>query len=382
MKKIAFLMWRFNLASGAHRTVINLSEYFNSIGIESHIYTDNTRDLMNSVEKKQRLEHIFQSKINSKIYAGWDLKEDYDMVIATNFLALGFIKHLDSKKAFFIQDFSQWFFQRSIHGLYAEKAYSYDIPSITIGQYLSEELYRMYERPRRYINLTADKNIYFRNHKKKENAICFFYQPDKPKRCSLLGIEALRIVKEKLPDIKIYIFGSEDKTKIDLDCENLRILSIKELNDLYNKCKVGICLSSTNPSRIPFEMMASGLPVVELDLPNNIYDFPECVTKSSINPKELADDIIKLILDEKRLGEISDESVEYMSDKDSILEFEQFAECLHDIYNNEPIRVLDNGYDFAKVILDDMHIEKDQTALINAELLKQIYAEVSNDTKS
>lgn len=61
----------------------------------------------------------------------------------------------------------------------------------------------------------------------------------------------------------------------EFECKNLNIIPIKECNELYNKCKVGICMSASNPSRIPFEMMSAGLPVVELYKENNIYDLPD-----------------------------------------------------------------------------------------------------------
>ena len=61
----------------------------------------------------------------------------------------------------------------------------------------------------------------------------------------------------------------------DFECKNLNIIPITKCNELYNKCKVGVCMSASNPSRIPFEMMAAGLPVVELYKENNIYDMPD-----------------------------------------------------------------------------------------------------------
>ena len=52
-------------------------------------------------------------------------------------------------------------------------------------------------------------------------------------------------------------------------------LNIKELNNLYNKSKVGIIFSESNPSRLGFEMYASGLHVIEKDNEFTKYDMPK-----------------------------------------------------------------------------------------------------------
>ena len=60
-------------------------------------------------------------------------------------------------------------------------------------------------------------------------------------------------------------------------------------------------MSASNPSRIPFEMMAAGLPVVELYKENNIYDMPdEGVLLARPTPEAIASAIIHLVDSEER----------------------------------------------------------------------------------
>ena len=75
--------------------------------------------------------------------------------------------------------------------------------------------------------------------------------------------------------MKIYLYGSRSAGRAWFEHENLGLLSLEECNRLYNRCTIGLCISATNPSRIPFEMMAAGLPVVEVYRENTLYDFPE-----------------------------------------------------------------------------------------------------------
>lgn len=55
------------------------------------------------------------------------------------------------------------------------------------------------------------------------------------------------------PDVQIYLYGSSMPATFEFECKNLNIIPIKECNELYNKCKVGICMSASNPSRIPLK---------------------------------------------------------------------------------------------------------------------------------
>ena len=67
-------------------------------------------------------------------------------------------------------------------------------------------------------------------------------------------MQALLLVKKLRPDVKIYIYGSDVEAQFDFDVENLHIINIEKCNELYNKCTVGLCISASNPSRIPFEI--------------------------------------------------------------------------------------------------------------------------------
>ena len=65
------------------------------------------------------------------------------------------------------------------------------------------------------------------------------------------------------------------------DLENIKGIGesiYKMLEELYNKGKIGVVMSNTNPSRLGFEMISSGLKVIEynsvftsLDMPDNVY---------------------------------------------------------------------------------------------------------------
>ena len=121
--------------------------------------------------------------------------------------------------------------------------------------------------------------------------------------------------------------------------EQLGIISIEECNDLYNKCKVGLCMSASNPSRIPFEMMAAGLPVVELYRENNLYDFPDDgVLLADSTPESIATSILKIIDDESLQKSMSDAGIKYMNNYPLEKGYKEFLNAFNNFFNNKIIK--------------------------------------------
>ena len=128
----------------------------------------------------------------------------------------------------------------------------------------------------------------------------------------------------------------KQSTAADEECKNLNIIPIKECNELYNKCKVGICMSASNPSRIPFEMMSAGLPVVELYKENNIYDLPdEGVLLAQPIPEAIAS-AIAYILDNPQVAEkMSKFGVQYMKNYPLEKGFEEYLKAVKDMLETD-----------------------------------------------
>lgn len=318
--------------SGGHRTVIqnvnSLIQYGHLVDLyvgEDYVSTD--QDLKNMIEK-------FYGKCLANVYVGIRLRKEYDLIFATAWTTAEAVKYLEApKKAYFIQDYEPWFEPMGNNYIVAENSYKYGFHFITIGKWLCQKISKEFNQPARFFDFCADLNTYKKLDIEKENAVCFVYQPEKWRRCTELGMQALKIVKKEMPDLKIYLYGSKVEGKIDFEAENLHIIPIEQCNEVYNKCKVGLCLSSSNPSRIPFEMMATGLPVVELYRENNVYDFPnDAVLLAESTAEALATAILKILKDSSLQQKMSAAGLKYMKDKDLAKGFEQFTEAVMDMF--------------------------------------------------
>lgn len=335
--KIAWIGVDFGVGSGGFRTIVQNINYLADKGYECDLYIEGAKET--SEELKQRIIRDF-SEIKANVHPGKTIKKKYDMVVATYYDTVKYVSELDIKhKVYFVQDYEPWFFPACEQFINAEDSYKMGLTSITIGKWLSYRLEKHFpDQPKpEYFNFCADLDVY-RPIKgaEKENAICAILQPEKPRRCTLMELKALQIVKKMRPETKIYVYGSPVCKTENLEAEHLGIIPVNECNQLYNKCLVGLCLSASNTSRIPFEMMAAGLPVVELYRDNNLYDLPEDgVLLAEPNAEALATAIIKLLDDAKLRERMSIGGEKYMREFPLEVGFEQFANAIDRILGNK-----------------------------------------------
>ena len=337
-KRIAWVIPHPGKGSGGHRTIIQNVNSLIRAGFECDIFVEeNGIDTSETVKAKI---NEWYEPCSAEVFVGFHIQKNYDLMFATGWQTIDFVKKLPAKKkAYFVQDYEPWFFPMGDQYIITENSYRYGFTPITIGKWLSHKMQDEFQTPSRAFDFCADLNVYKPlEDVKKENAICYVYQPEKPRRCDYIGLRALKIVKQLKPDVQIYLYGSLVEGTIDLECENLHIISLEQCNELYNKCKVGICMSASNPSRIPFEMMAAGLPVVEMYKENNIYDMPdEGVLLAEPTPEAIANAIIYLLNHPEQCAQMSLFGQNYMKAFPLEKGFQQFV--------NHVNEVLENGYD-------------------------------------
>ena len=333
-KKIAWIIPFPIKGSGGIRTMIQNANYLVTKGYECDIFVD--ENYITSDEKLRSIIIDLYGECLCNTYVGVDLnKKKYDLVFGTYSIKTADYAASSNvlNKAYFIQDFEPWF--EPMGGLYLkmERTYKLGLNGISIGRWLSHKLSTEYNTSMHYFNFCADLNTYKKlDDVSKENAICYIFQPEKPRRCSEIGVAALVLVKKLRPDVKIYLYGSDCDVSIPEGMENLKILSLDKCNELYNKCSVGLCISSSNPSRIPFEMMAAGLPVVDLYRENNLYDIPDSgVLLADATPEALATALIKILDDKKMRDSLSTNGYKYMRDYPLEKGFEQFGKFVDDL---------------------------------------------------
>ncbi|KEI71146.1 glycosyltransferase family protein [Endozoicomonas elysicola] len=336
MSTIAWVIPRLIEGSGGHRTILQHAYALEQAGYQCPIYIEGTG---NQAKAAATVERLFGNRFLS-VRFGWDEIQPADLVMATIWYSAAIVRDLpfNCYKGYFVQDYEAMFNPMGDAYLSAENSYRYGLTPITIGSWLKHELANRFKVPAFHINFGVDNRIYHPLNIDRELSVCFIYQPDKPRRCSRFGVEALGIVKHNRPEVNIYLYGSPPSEKGDIwyEHEHLGLLKLEDCNALYNRCAVGLCLSSSNPSRIPFEMMAAGLPVVEFWRENNLYDIPpDAVSLSEQTPESLAKNILRLLADNDERERMSRAGVTFMSDRPLQDESEGFKTCVKSILEGQ-----------------------------------------------
>lgn len=345
VKKVAWIIPAPIKGSGGIRTMVQNANFLSDSGILCDIYIE--EDYMNDSESMKKRLQKYYGACNCNVYIGIELRRKYDLIFATySILTADYVRHMSEvkHKAYFIQDYEPWFEPMGGTYLDMERTYHYGLQGISIGNWLAQKLNQEYQMPMTSFPFCADLNVYKKlDHIKKEKALCFIFQPEKSRRCSKLGFEAITLVKKLRPDVKIYLYGSTADIKLDYEVENLHILSIEGCNELFNRCTVGLCISSSNPSRTPFEMMAAGLPVVDLYRENNLYDIPSGgVLLADSTPEAIATALIKIIDDEKLQKSMSETGQEFMKDYPLEKGYQKFLDEVNKIIDGEELIEIKN----------------------------------------
>lgn len=322
---------------GGHRTIFQNITALIQDGYHCDVYIGDFN--RHTPQELYNMINEYYGEFHGDVFADWNnpLKE-YDCVVATSWNSAPIVNKINClKKAYFIQDFEPYFYPVGSTYIEAENTYKYGFYGITIGKWLSHKMQEEYHLQTDFFPFCADLNVYKKlDNIKKENAICFIFQPDKPRRCDTIALKALQIVKAKMPNVKIYLYGSVPSVINNLEVEQLGIISVAECNELFNKCMVGLCMSASNPSRTPFEMMAAGLPVVELYRENNLYDFPdEGVILADSEPEAIANALLTILENSEMQDKMSKAGIKYMQNYPLEKGFEDFIVHFNEFYKNK-----------------------------------------------
>jgi glycosyltransferase involved in cell wall biosynthesis len=111
----------------------------------------------------------------------------------------------------------------------------------------------------------VDHGIYRpRPVERRRDTVLFYAREYTPRRAVPLGLLALEELERRRPGTRFILFGQAEPLPLPSRYELLGVTSPEVLAWHYSAASVGLCLSLTNYSLIPQEMLACGLPCVDL----------------------------------------------------------------------------------------------------------------------
>jgi glycosyltransferase involved in cell wall biosynthesis len=205
------------------------------------------------------------------------------------------------RRYYLVQDFEPSFYPDEPHHYErAVNTYRAGLHCITLGPWLAKLLRERYQATTDHFDFAVDTKIYHPRPVTRDShpRVCFYARPATPRRAYELGLEALRLTKERVPEVEICLFGATSlEPEPPFAFTDRGVLRQEELATLFARSDVGVVFSLTNPSFVPLEMMACGCAVVEVasERFEGVLTHGEDAWLVEPNPKSAAEGIVKLL---------------------------------------------------------------------------------------
>lgn len=341
IRKIALIVQGIAKFSGGATSVLRLGTY-----LEKYGYSVSYLDFTNQNIKEIHNNAIFNLPTYSGKIRNYDEVgiEDYDVVIATSWESFYRLNKFKAYKMYFVQDYEPYFNKFNEKFLLAKKTYELGAHIISLGSWnlkmikkeckivsKMDALSFPYEPNEYFLSVKRD---YINYNQKKILKIAVYTKEEGKRIPNILQYilkKASEEFKRKGIELDILFFGLKDNYTVSIG-KNLGKLTKKKLVELYNQCDFGMCASMTNISLVPYEMLATGLPVIEF-IDGSYSDFLPSASATLIDydyhtlVMKIEHLLNEPVLIQKQV-EIGRASLEELSWENTASEFNQILETL------------------------------------------------------
>jgi glycosyltransferase involved in cell wall biosynthesis len=221
-----------------------------------------------------------------------------------------------ARRFYFLQDHEPEFSPAGYAALFARATYTFGFDALSNGGWL-HEMAKRYGMWSMQWDQAADPKHYFLGDPESRLAhhIAFYARSETPRRAVELGHLAFEALARDHVDFHVDLFGS-DLAPGPLPYRHTHhgVLSAAKLGELYRRATIGMVFSVTNYSIIPGEMMACGLPVIELNSESSRYSFPEGVAVLvEATPQAVAAQLKSLLSDRRRRDQLARRAREFIA---------------------------------------------------------------------
>jgi glycosyltransferase involved in cell wall biosynthesis len=257
--------------------------------------------------------------LEAPVFKGFDDWYGADVVVATGWETAFPSVLLEGchARAYLVHDHEPEFFAMSAEAVWAEQTYRLDLYPISASTWLQDLMRERYGREGSWFRFGVDHGVYRpRQVQRRRDTVMFYARYYTPRRAVPLGLLALQELWRRRPDVRIVLFGAHGPPETSFPYEFLGIVSPEVLARHYSEATVGICLSLTNYSLVPQEMMACGLPCVDLAgrSPEAVFGRDGPVEFAEFDPLSIADGAEALLTDEERWTQRSKAGLAFVAD--------------------------------------------------------------------
>jgi glycosyltransferase involved in cell wall biosynthesis len=278
-KRIDWIVPGIIIGSGGHRNILRAAHFLQRFGHDVGLHFTDTQ--LSAHELRDQVhQHFYAFDGEIRRYDG--ILRYSDALLATHWSTVGPAlqsRGLTREVMYFVQDFEPLFAPMGTEYILAENTYRQGLYCITSGPWCERVLRRDFNADADHFVFPIDRDIYFKRERQKQNLnVVVFAKPEMPRRCFELAVMMLRELHRLMPGVEIVMYGSRNVNQGTLGFPvTLRAVlpTIADLAQMYADGDLGVVFSTTNPSLVPYEMMACGLPVVDLARPGNEANYDD-----------------------------------------------------------------------------------------------------------
>ncbi len=319
--KIHWVVPAFAPGGGGHMTIFRMVHFLEIAGHKQTLWVNNPGPDETVESVYHMLENHFQHFTGEIKFVDETLKDaEGDAIIATDcWTVYPVLAATNFKRRFyFVQDFEPSFHPMGANYLLADQTYREDLDCLCASPWLAQRMEKDYGRWARHFWLAADQHIYHPAEKKPKNRtprIAVYARHFTARRAVELAFMALEKLAGDQVKFAVDFFGAPlEFTRAPFDFVDHGVASQEELARIFQKADVGLVFSATNYSLVPQEMMACGLPIVELDMDSTRAIFPQdVVTLATPHPTAIADALSSLLSDKERRQAQADAALGWVS---------------------------------------------------------------------
>jgi glycosyltransferase involved in cell wall biosynthesis/SAM-dependent methyltransferase len=300
---LAWVIPPWRVGSGGHAAIFQLIRGLEELGHSCAVFVFDPfhYDPRPAAELLDEIREWFVS-LDAEVYLGLEDFDSADIAIATNWWTAYPVRDLPrcKDKVYLVQDHESEFYPTSVESLWAEQTYRMGYRCLAYTPWIAEVLRSRYGLEVAQFDMGTDLETYTYGgpEGREKGLIAVYARGETSRRAVELGIAGLATLFERRLDLRIVLFGSNVPPTVPFPCENIGVVQPRELAALYRQASIGVVFSLTNLSLVDQEMMASGLPVVELDVENvsaSLGRSGDLVRLAKPTPEGVADAIERLL---------------------------------------------------------------------------------------
>jgi glycosyltransferase involved in cell wall biosynthesis len=299
---IAIAIPYFRRGSGGHNSIFQMAWHLEQMGHTLSIWVHDPLGYLGhqtGAELRRDIREWFMP-LEAPVFKGFGDFYGADVVVATGWETVYPVMRLAGcrARAYLIHDHEPEFYATSAERRFAEDTYRLGLFSICASPWLAEIVERDFGGRTSQFQFGVDHAVYRPRPVPRDPATVIFYgRGVTGRRAVPLGLLALEELHRRRPEVRFQIFGDHTPAKTPFPYEHLGLVSPRQLAWAYSKATVGFCLSMTNYSLIPQEMLACGLPCVDLAgfSSETVFGEDGPVELADFHPGALADAVERLI---------------------------------------------------------------------------------------